>query len=99
MTAAAAAVWLGARFLTRSATSIPRALFRGAAASSGAGVIDLGNEKDVADYVLHTHGGPRSNSSVGGDGGYETAASEVSCACVVLEHPVGELVHNRVYCG
>jgi ribosome biogenesis protein SSF1/2 len=51
----------------------------GAAATSG-GVIDLGNEKDVADYVLRAHGGPRSNASASGDGGYETAASEVSSA-------------------
>jgi ribosome biogenesis protein SSF1/2 len=52
----------------------------GAAAASGGGVIDLGNEKDVADYVLRAHGGPRSSASAGGDGGYETAASEMSSA-------------------
>jgi len=38
-------------------------------------VLDLGNEKDVADYVLRAHGG-RGGASV--DGGYETATSEVS---------------------
>jgi hypothetical protein len=38
-----------------------------------ASVLDLGNEKDVADYVLRARGG---GTSV--DGGYETAASEVS---------------------
>ena len=46
----------------------------GSGAGSGA-VLDLGNEKDVADYVLRAHGG-RGGASV--DGGYETAASEVS---------------------
>ena len=46
----------------------------GGGGGSGA-VLDLGNEKDVADYVLRAHGG-RSGASV--DGGYETAASEVS---------------------
>ncbi len=54
----------------------------GSASGSGA-VLDLGNEKDVADYVLraHGHGGgnaSRSGASVDGDGGYETATSEVS---------------------
>ena len=44
---------------------------------SGA-VLDLGNEKDVADYVLRTHGGRGGATSVDGGGGYETAASEVS---------------------
>jgi ribosome biogenesis protein SSF1/2 len=53
----------------------------GATARSGGGgsgsgvVLDLGNEKDVADYVLRARGG---GTSV--DGGYETAASEVSSA-------------------
>lgn len=54
----------------------------GATVRSGAGgrsgaMLDLGNEKDVADYVLraHGHGGA---ASVDGGGGYETAASEVS---------------------
>jgi ribosome biogenesis protein SSF1/2 len=48
----------------------------GAGGRSGA-MLDLGNEKDVADYVLraHGHGGA---ASVDGGGGYETAASEVS---------------------
>ena len=41
----------------------------------GGAVLDLGNEKDVADYVLRAHG-VRAGASV--DGGYETAASEVS---------------------
>jgi ribosome biogenesis protein SSF1/2 len=49
-----------------------------AAAAASGGVIDLGNEKDVADYVLRAHGGARSSASA--DGGYETAASEVSSA-------------------
>jgi ribosome biogenesis protein SSF1/2 len=45
--------------------------------SSGAAVLDLGNEKDVADYVLRAHGRGGGGASVDG-GGYETAASEVS---------------------
>jgi ribosome biogenesis protein SSF1/2 len=49
---------------------------RSGGASAGA-VLDLGNEKDVADYVLRAHGS-RSGASM--DGGYETAASEVSSA-------------------
>ena len=53
----------------------------GATARSGTGgggaVLDLGNEKDVADYVLRARGS-RSGPSM--DGGYETAASEVSSA-------------------
>ena len=46
----------------------------GGGGGSGA-VLDLGSEKDVVDYVLRAHGG-RGGASV--DGGYETAASEVS---------------------
>jgi ribosome biogenesis protein SSF1/2 len=46
----------------------------GGGGGSGA-VLDLGNEKDVADYVLRAHGS-RGGASV--DGGYETATSEVS---------------------
>jgi len=43
----------------------------GTGTGAGAGaVLDLGNERDVADYVLRAHGD--------GGGGYETAASEVS---------------------
>lgn len=54
----------------------------GTSAGTGA-VLDLGNERDVADYVLRLHGVARSRSSAsvdggGGDGGYETATSEVS---------------------
>jgi ribosome biogenesis protein SSF1/2 len=48
----------------------------GGGGGSGA-VLDLGNEKDVADYVLRARGGG-GGASV--DGGYETAASEVSSA-------------------
>ena len=47
----------------------------GATVRGAGAVLDLGNEKDVADYVLRAHGG-RAGASV--DGGYETAASEVS---------------------
>ena len=48
----------------------------GGGGGSGA-VLDLGNEKDVADYVLRAQGrGPGGGASV--DGGYETATSEVS---------------------
>jgi ribosome biogenesis protein SSF1/2 len=53
----------------------------GAGAGGSGAVLDLGNEKDVADYVLRAHGGGRGgrgDASV--DGGYETAASEVSSA-------------------
>ena len=49
----------------------------GAAAGAGGAVLDLGNEKDVADYVLRARG---ARSGVSVDGGYETAASEVSSA-------------------
>jgi ribosome biogenesis protein SSF1/2 len=46
----------------------------GATVRAGSGaVLDLGNEKDVADYVLRARGGGAST-----DGGYETAASEMS---------------------
>jgi ribosome biogenesis protein SSF1/2 len=48
----------------------------GSGGGGGAGaVLDLGNEKDVADYVLRARGGGAST-----DGGYETAASEMSSA-------------------
>ncbi|KAI0282187.1 Brix domain-containing protein [Russula aff. rugulosa BPL654] len=50
----------------------------GAGSRSGA-MLDLGNEKDVADYVLRAHG-LGGAASVDGGGGYETAASEVSSA-------------------
>jgi len=46
----------------------------GGGGGSGA-VLDLGNERDVADYVLRAHGGGGAASI---DGGYETATSEVS---------------------
>ena len=52
----------------------------GSAGASGGAAIDLGNERDVADYVLRAHGGARSRDGDGGGGGYETAASEVSSA-------------------
>ena len=43
-------------------------------------MIDLGNEKDIADYVLHAHGSPQSSASAsmdgGGGGGHKTEASE-----------------------
>ena len=44
---------------------------------SGA-VLDLGNEKDVADYVLRAYGGGGRSGASGDGEGYETAASEVS---------------------
>jgi ribosome biogenesis protein SSF1/2 len=59
-------------------TGATGATARGGGGGSGGGsgaVLDLGNEKDVADYVLRAHGG-RGGASV--DGGYETATSEVS---------------------
>lgn len=37
--------------------------------SSAAGILDLGNEKDIADFMLRKRGDP------GPDGGYESAAS------------------------
>lgn len=49
----------------------------GGGGGSGAAVLDLGNEKDVADYVLRAHG-RGGGTSVDGGGGYETAASDVS---------------------
>jgi len=56
-------------------------------------VIDLGNERDVPNYVLRAHGRPRSSASasasVDGGGGYETAASEVSSAA---EDEAGDVV-------
>jgi ribosome biogenesis protein SSF1/2 len=51
------------------------ATIRGGGGGGSGAVLDLGNENDVADYVLRAHGG-RGGASV--DGGYETAASEVS---------------------
>ena len=57
-------------------------------------MIDLGNEKDIADYVLHAHGSPRSSASAsvdgGGGGGHETEASEEHAGVVIPE--VGPLV-------
>lgn len=55
------------------------ATVRPAGGGNGGAVLDLGNEKDVADYVLRAHGrgGGGGGASVDG-GGYETAASEVS---------------------
>jgi ribosome biogenesis protein SSF1/2 len=53
------------------------AMARGGGGSGSGAVLDLGNEKDVADYVLRARGGG-GGASV--DGGYETAASEVSSA-------------------
>jgi len=52
-----------------------RRILQGAGTGTGTGtgagaVLDLGNERDVADYVLRAHGD--------GGGGYETAASKVS---------------------
>jgi len=50
--------------------------------SRGGMVVDLGNERDVADCVLRAHGRPRSNANASasmdgsGGGGYETAGSE-----------------------
>ena len=65
-------------------------------------MIDLGNERDVADYVLRAHGCLRSSASAsvdGGDGGgYETAASEVSS--VVENTEIGEEVRGgRAFFG
>ena len=62
-----------------------RALHLGGTGGSGDAMIDLGNERDVADYVLRAHRGPRSSASArvdggGGGGGYKTASSEVSSA-------------------
>lgn len=53
---------------------------RGGGSGSSGAVLDLGNEKDVADYVLRAHGGRGGATSVDvdGGGGYETAGSEVS---------------------
>ena len=42
--------------------------------TSTTGVLDLGNEKDVADFLLRKRGGPGPNS----EGGYESAASSAS---------------------
>jgi len=52
----------------------------------GGAVIDLGNKRDIADYLLRVHGGLRCSASAsvdsggGGGGGHETATSEVSAA-------------------
>ena len=45
--------------------------------------VDLGNKRDITDYVLHAHRRPWSNADASmsvdgsGSGGYETAGSEV----------------------
>jgi ribosome biogenesis protein SSF1/2 len=67
-----------------------------AAAAASGGVIDLGNEKDVADYVLRAHGGPRSSAGASVDGGYETAASEVSSAAEDEAEDVVSLAEDYV---
>jgi ribosome biogenesis protein SSF1/2 len=67
-----------------------------AAAAASGGVIDLGNEKDVADYVLRAHGGPRSSASASVDGGYETAGSEMSSAAEDEAEDVVSLAEDYV---
>jgi len=55
-----------------------RKVLEGGAASSSkkssSGFLDLGNEKDVADFLLRKRGEP----DPGGEGGYESAASDAS---------------------
>ena len=72
----------------------------GGGGGGGGAVIDLGNERDVADYVLRAHGGPRSSASAsvdgGGGGGYETAASEVSSAAEDEAEDVVSLAEDYV---
>jgi len=83
---------------------VRRALQLGGTSGGGGGgggdaVIDLGNEKDVADYVLRAHGGPRSSASAsvgGGGGGYETAASEMSSAAEDEAEDVVSLAEDYV---
>ncbi|KAI0295537.1 Brix domain-containing protein [Russula brevipes] len=66
-----------------------RRVLQGTAGGTPAGtgaVLDLGNERDVADYVLRLHG-------VVVDGGYETAASEEEDVVSLAEDYVGR--NNR----
>jgi ribosome biogenesis protein SSF1/2 len=75
---------------------VRRALQLGGTSGAGGGggaTIDLGNERDVADYVLRAHGGPRSSASAGG---YETAASEVSSAAEDEAEDVVSLAEDYV---
>ena len=68
------------RVLQGAAGTVAAAERHGSGTGSGA-VLDLGNERDVADYVLRARGARSGNASVDGDGGgggYETATSEVS---------------------
>ena len=76
---------------------VRRALQLGGASGAGGGgaTIDLGNERDVADYVLRAHGGPRSSTSASA-GGYETAASEVSSAAEDEAEDVVSLAEDYV---
>ena len=78
---------------------VRRALQLGGASGAGGGgaTIDLGNERDVADYVLRAHGGPRSSASASASaGGYETAASEVSSAAEDEAEDVVSLAEDYV---
>jgi ribosome biogenesis protein SSF1/2 len=73
---------------------VRRALQLGGTSGAGGGAtIDLGNERDVADYVLRAHGGPRSSASASG---YETAASEVSSAAEDEAEDVVSLAEDYV---
>jgi len=79
---------------------VRRALQLGGGGGAGGAVIDLGNERDVANYVLRAHGRPRSSASasasVDGGGGYETAASEVSSAAEDETEDVVSLAEDYV---
>ena len=77
-----------------------RALYLGGTGGSGDAMIDLGNERDVADYVLPSHRGPRSSASArvdgGGGGRYKTASSEVSSAAEDEAEDVVSLAEDYV---
>ena len=80
---------------------VRRALQLGGAGGGAGAVIDLGNERDVANYVLRAHGGPRSSATAsvdggGGGGGYETAASEMSSAAEDEAEDVVSLAEDYV---
>ncbi|KZP23664.1 Brix-domain-containing protein [Athelia psychrophila] len=52
----------------------------GKKSATSTGMLDLGNEKDVADFLLRKRGEPGPGSSTGGTDGYESAASSASSA-------------------
>lgn len=63
--------------------------------------IDLGNKRDITDYMLHVHRCPQSSTSTsvsvdGSGGGFKTAASEVSSIAEVEVKVVVSLAEDYI---